>query len=236
VPERITAWLWLGGSLLLAVLWANLSRLVARRLPPWLLQLLRLLYYVGVPFAALLSGAVVEHPLGLPAGLSDKWLDWARDVGWAVALGAGAWVLLALTWWAYRRALATAGEGSTVAGLNASGLVHLREAAYYEVHWFFYRSAPIRTVGTYWGNWIGLALVALEAALNPAWREALADPPKVPAQLMRGALAVTSGVLFLKTENLWLAVAVHWGASWGLAALARALPVLPAREPDRAHA
>jgi hypothetical protein len=256
VPELTGAWgeggLWLSISLLLAAFWANLawffrqprpgaiggfvSRLVAWRFSPWLLELLRLLYYIGMPFAALLWGhdAVVGRLLGLqrfdlptPVGkevsatVAANWLDWAHDVGWTAAVGIGAWGLLALGWWAYRRAMASAGEAGGLAGAGSSGWVLLREAAYHEVHWAFYRNVPIVAVGPYWGVWIGLALVVLEAALNPAWHEDLADPRRAPGQLMRGALAVVSSVLFLLIENLWLALILHWGVSWGLAALAR---------------
>jgi hypothetical protein len=271
VPELPTAWgeswLWLGGSLLLAILWANLARFFRRpragaigelatrlavwRVAPWLLQFLRLLYYVGAPFTALVwRRAINERYVGLRLGTetigpaTEKWADWVHNLGWAAALGIGAWVLLAIGWWAYRRALAIAGEKGVVAGTDVSGWVLLREAAYHEVHWAFYRNAPIltanayweKTAGEYWGVWAGLALVALEAVLNPAWRKGLADPQKAPAQLMRGALAVVSSVLFLKTENLWLALALHWGISWGLVMLVRVLPPLPARAPDQAYA
>ncbi len=259
-------WLWLSSSLLLAALWANLAwffcqtssgavgdfiaRLTAWRFSPRLLQLLRLLYYIGVPFAALLWGhdAVIGRLLGLqqldlpiPGGkeasadITANWLDWAHDVEWAVALGLGAWALLALSWWAYRRAIVTTGAGDVVTRANSSGWVLLREAAYHEIHWAFYRNMPVLAVGTYWGVWIGLALAALEATLNPAWHKGMTDPQWAPGQLMRGALAVVSGVLFLLTQNLWLALALHWGVSWGLATLAQALPLLPVRKPDQAH-
>jgi hypothetical protein len=247
-------WLWLGGSLLAAILWTNLvwlfrqpppgvvSEYVARLLSwpfsPWLFQLLRLLYYVGLPFAALFWGhdAVVGRILGLkqlvlPAegnvSVCANWLDWTRDVGWAASLGIGVWALLALGWWAYRRALSTIGAGDAVAGTGSSAWTLLREAAYHQVHWAFYRNAPVIALerqfagGRYWGVWIGLALVALEAAFNPAWRNGLTDPRRAPSQLTVGALAAVSSVLFLQTENLWLALVVHWGVSWGLAALAR---------------
>ena len=258
-------WLWLGGSVLLAVLWANLAwffrrpragatgdfvaRLVAWRFSPWLLQFLRLLYYVGIPFAALLWGhdAVVRRLLGLQqfelpfsgegqagTGVAANWLDWALDLGWAVTAGIGTWVLLGLGWWAYRRALATAGGLDRVSGVSSSGWLLLREAAYHEAHWAFYRNAPILAAGAYWGVWIGLAVVALEAVLAPAWRRSLADPEHAPGRLMRAALAVVSSVLFLLTENLWLAFALDWGVSWGLVTLARVFPLLPAREPTRA--
>jgi hypothetical protein len=272
VPELTApwgeSWLWLGGSLMLAVLYANLAwffrqprpgaigksitRLVAWRFSPWLLQFLRLLYYIGVPVAAVLWGhdAIVGRllglqPLNLPASGGDKvgtditgnWLDWAYDVGWAAALGVGAWVLLTLGWWSYRRALHSAGiaRGSentaTVEGRSRWAL--LREAAYHEVHWAFYRNAPILAVGMYWGLWLGLIVVALEAVLNPAWRKGLANPHTAPCQLARAALAIVSNTLFLLTQNLWLALTVHWGASWGLAAVARISPRTSAHTPDQ---
>ena len=179
-------WLWLGGSLLLAVLGANaawffrqprpgaagefVARLSAWRFFPWLLQFFRLLYYIGVPFAALLWGhdAVVGRLLGLQrfdvsplrggemdAAAAANWLDWASDVGWAAALGVGSWGLLALGWWSCRRGLVTAGGTGTVVGADVSGWVLLREAAYHEVHWTFYRNMPILTLGMYWGVWGG---------------------------------------------------------------------------------
>jgi hypothetical protein len=165
-------WLWLGGSLLAGVLWANLawffgqplsaepksfptrfragiSRLTAWRFSPWLLQILRLLYYVGLPIAALLLGhdAIVEKFLGLRfrpgfavetgGATAAKWLDWARGLGWAATLGIGAWALLALGWWAYRRALAVGGASNMVASHSALGWVLLREALYHEIQWAF---------------------------------------------------------------------------------------------------
>jgi len=110
------------------------------------------------------------------------------------------------------------------------------------VHWAFYRSAPIFILAQaqiagneYWGVWIGLALVALEAALNPAWREGLADPERAPARLVRGALAVVSSVMFIQTTdgNLLLSLLLHFCVSWGLAILMRVLPPLPTHKHDR---
>ena len=244
-------WLWLGDSVLLAVLWANLAwffhkplagtageyaaRLIGWRFSHWLFQIVRLFYYVGLPFSALLWGndAVVGRLLGLPvgqdAGTSSTYqpLDWAQDLAWAAALGAGAWSLLALGWWAYRRSLAATSKGrEQIQGATASGWILFREAAYHEIHWAFYRNASILELArhpgdTYWGVWAGLALVLLEAVLNPAWRRGLTDPQRAPAQLLRATLAVISSTLFLLTENLLLALALHFSVTWGLAALAR---------------
>jgi hypothetical protein len=250
VPDSPTiwneSWLWLAGSLLVAVLWANLrwffstprpgtlgnlaAQLSTWQFSPWLYQLLRLLYYVGVPFAAWIwRGALLKKYLGLSDGLSSSVRDWAHGVGWAASLAVGAWTLLALGWWAYRRAIVASGQDVMGAEINAPPWALLFEAIYREAHWVFYRCVPIVALGedVYWGTWLGLALVGVEAVLNPAWRRGLADPQEAPRQLMRGALAVVSSVLFivLGDGNLWLAIAVHWGVSWGLVALVRAVPV-----------
>ena len=238
-------WLWLGGSLLLALLATGttwwLDRAKGRDLRiasfvdgpafPLLTEIGRLLFYLGLPAAALLWGqdAVIGRLMGFqpllalnglmgePAPATDiaaNLADWTRDVGWAVGLGTAAWAVLALGWWTVRR-------GASPPRLDRgmlSGLVGLREAAYHEVHWAFYRNAPIVALGSYWGVWAGLGLAALEAVLNPFWRAALRDADRVSLPLLRGGMAFLSAALFLKTGNLWLAILVHWGVLWGLSA------------------
>jgi hypothetical protein len=254
-------WLWLGGSFLLAVLSANLawlfrkyhlgkisdlvSRLTAWPFSPWLFQFLRLVYYVGVPSAALMwRRVIVEQYLGLSGGTEAiapeavKWTHWARSLGWAAVLGIGTLFLLALGWWSYRRASTNNVDRGQVAATDVSVWVLLREAIYHELHWAFYRNAPIVALheyggDTYWGIWIGLAIVTLEAILNPAWRKDLADPREAPARLMRGALAIVSSVLFWEMPNLWLAMALHLGVSWALVALTRVLPLSSTRQADQ---
>lgn len=240
-------WLWLSASLLLAIAWGNLAwffhqprpghwgklvdRLTHWRFAPQLHQLLRLLYYVALPFAALVwGGALSERTLGLSVDSSGPWLDWAGDLGHAAALGLGTWGVLALSWLAHRRAVGRVEWPETV---DAPAAIHVREAIYHEVHWAFYRSVPALTWGAYWGTWAGLAIVCLEALANPAWRRGMADPRKAPPQLVRAALAVLSSLLFLSTENLWLALVLHGATSWSLAKLARTLPAAPQANPER---
>ena len=222
-------WWWLGGALGLAVLGANLawaarhlpdgaardalSRLTAHPLTPYLWQTVRLLYYVGLPFAALVWGqdAVIGRWLGLqpfalfgaPPDAVGGWLDWVQDAGRAAAQGGAVWLLAEAGRWAYRRA---------VPSVPPSPLPSpsLREAVYHEAHWAFYRNAPIMTLGVYWGAWAGLLLTAAEAWLNPEWRAGLADVARAPAQLLRAGMAVLSTLLFLTTQNIWLAVLLHW--------------------------
>ena len=199
-----------------------------------LLQLLRLVFYIGVPLAALMLGSagvggVNERYLGvvvgseIGGGLADTWLDWAERAGVAAAMAIGAWAVLALCWSGYSRALVR-GQITPAPAPHASGWILLREAAFCEVHWAFYRNAPAYTLAglgglsadQYWSVWWGLGLVALEAALNPAWRREMLDAERAPAQLQKASLAVVSAVLFGMTYSLLLAVAVHWAVGWGL--------------------
>lgn len=232
-------WLWLGGSLALAVataqvswwLWhressrARLERVVRAPFYPSLVQLIWLLYTVGLPVAALIMGhdAVVGRLLGLQplAGLDPlaSWADWARDVGWAVALGVPAGAVLAAGWWAVWRS----GAAPRPAGAQTPAWVLLLAAVGHETHWAFYRNAPVVVLGPYWGTWAGLGLIALEAALNPWWLADLRERARAPQALLRAGLAALSAALYLQTTNLWLAVLVHWLVTWGLAAWARAL-------------
>ena len=251
---------WLAGSVVVAILWTNLAwlfspwaetdphsersaslpeRIVSRvanwRFSPLAYQGLRLVYYVGLPAAALFWGrdAIVARFLGLqhlplPAigataksaeSISADWSAWATDLGWAVLLGTGTIGLLLLARFTDRQALprtdSEIGEG------KPSGPTTAREALYHELHWAFYRNAPIVVSGTYWGTWLGLALVALEALSNPAWRRGLRESSQAWSLLAQAALAVLSSVLFLRTQNLWLALVLHWGILWALALEAR---------------
>jgi hypothetical protein len=243
-------WLWLGGSLLVAVVWANVAWFFRRprtgpvgqfvgRLVAWpfsgrLVQAARLLYYVGIPFAALVVGHDVVlsrflglQPLALPTGddggsaVAANWRDWTRDIGWSAALGIGLWLVLAFASWYHRRALREIGEPPSGVVGATSGWTAFREAAYHEVHWAFYRNAPIMALGTYWGIWIGLAFTGLEAIVNPGWRRTLSDRRYSQSALTRVSLAFVSGALFLQTQNLWTAMIVHFSVSLGLDALTR---------------
>jgi hypothetical protein len=205
-------------------------------------QAVRLLFYIGLPFAALLFGrdALTERNLGLqPLALPSSgqasaneavvrnWAEWATDVGWGVAAAAATFVLMVLAWWAYRRRLASADFREPSPFGRASGWVHLREAAFHEAHWAFYRGASLLALrahlsGGYWGIWVGLGFVGLEALLNPAWRHGLSDPEAAPGKLMRVALALLSALLFWRTQNVWLAMVLHTAIAWAMSAIAAA--------------
>jgi hypothetical protein len=215
----------------------SLAERIVVQLASWrfagtLFQGLRLLYHVALPFAALFWGhdAVISRFFGLQRltlpvagalaeGVSTNanWLDWSQDIGWAAALGLGSWAMLLAAGWVRRQALARAGESHSTS--RTPGWETLREALYHETHWAFYRNAPIVTLGVYWGTWAGLALSALEAVLNPTWRRGLSTPGRAAPLVLRAALAVISSLLFLRTQNLWLGILIHWGVASGLRTL-----------------
>jgi len=254
------AWLWLAGSFLVALLWVNLSwlfapwaeeadtaerseslperiirRVAGGRLSPFVFQVFRLLYYVGIPAAALFWGrdAVVARFLGLQplllpdaavtaasTDVSANWLGWLHDLGWAAGIAVASLGLLALASLTHRRALSHIGTGREQGRVRRpSAVIAAREALYHETHWAFYRSAPIVAFGTYWGPWVGLLLVGIQASANPRWRESLRNPGEAWHVLQRAAIAVVSTVLFLQAQNLWLAFVAHSVLWWTMRAI-----------------
>ena len=178
----------------------------------WLLEAVRFLYYIGIPYAALLRGVALPRLMGLTH------LDWVKGIGLGTALGGGAFLLLALIWWWYARAIAalplSARErrGAGLGDDSTNGWILLREAIYLETHWAFYRSAAILLLDDYYaGVFLGFLLVTLEWSINPAWRTDLSVPWRSVNILLRWSLALVTAIIFLFTHNLWLLVPIHWG-------------------------
>jgi hypothetical protein len=178
----------------------------------WLLEAARFLYYIGIPYAALLRGVILPRLMGLTH------IDWVKGVGLGMALGGGAFLLLALIWWWYARAIAalplSARErgGASLRDVSARGWVLLRETIYLEAHWAFYRSAAILFLDNqYAGVFLGFLLVTLEWSINPAWRADLSLPWRSVNILMTWSMAFVTAIIFLIIRNLWLILPIHWG-------------------------
>lgn len=179
----------------------------------WLLEAIRFLYYIGMPYAALLRGAALPRLMGL----TD--LDWFKGIGLGTVLGGGNFLLLALIAWWYARAVAALplsarerqGTSSGFAG-STSGWILLREAIYLETHWAFYRSATILLLDDYYvGTFLGFLLVTLEWSIDPAWRKDWSLPWRSVDILMRWSMAFAMTIIFLFIRNLWLLVPIHCG-------------------------
>jgi len=178
----------------------------------WLLEAVRLLYYIGIPYAALLRGVALPRLMGL----TDP--DWVRGIGLGIVLGGGNFLLLALIWWWYVRAIAAlplsarGQQGMSLGNDSTNRWILLREVIYLETHWAFYRSATILLLDDYYvGTFLGFLLVTLEWSMNPAWRAGLSAPWRSADILMRWSMAFAMAITFLFTRNLWVLVPVHWG-------------------------
>ena len=189
------------------------------------------LYLLLPPFYAWRYGAISPYLLGIAE------LDWIESLSAGGPFVGLVIALLAFGWLVYRRALPTgepapAGAGRVFLALRAAidaGLTQWRLA--------FCRAALIAWLAAlpalpapipagflaelqaqpfYWGSWLGLGLVLLEAGLNPFFRDTLGWPaPEArrhdrPEALLRGlALAIATTGLFVLTRNFWLCLACH---------------------------
>ena len=165
-----------------------------------------LVYYIGVPYVALLRGDLLPSALGL-AGL-----HWLSDIGLGIAFAGVSVALVALTF-------RYAGGGSAAPAAYGAPAPLWRVAAL-QIHWTFYRAALTQVVGdAYWGAFLSLIPIGLELALNPAWRRRLLAEQAGP-EAVRLALLVTTTAQYVLARNLALLVAAHWLTEIAAAALA----------------
>lgn len=243
--------LWIGLSIFFYALAVNIVWRYRPLRPGWLevlasqpyAALLRVLYYLGIPYLALLLGATSPQPMGLvdldwlwaslskvppPRPLSSLALDWLRAAGLGATLGLGLFLLLALAWWHYARSLETLPGPPAHVPLTTSWLTEawwslFLDAIYLEMHWAFYRSAPIILLDDYYlGSFLGLLLIGLEWWTDPRFRTDLNSPGRIRDILTVG-LALGMTIIFFFIRNLWLMVPLHWAIEIGGLHLARAL-------------
>jgi hypothetical protein len=221
-------WIWLIGSLCIAIV-ASWIKWGFRRTggvsykenndSPWGYHVLRLAYAVGIPTIALLwRGALTTKGLGLQllpwnatsASNAPPLTDWAFDIGWAICIMSLAGIIIAIS----ERRIEY--QGHTAISLQHPPLAALREALYHQVHWAFYREPFVLVWSINLGTWAGLLPVIIEALANPEHWTQPKSLSRYRNLLLRAALAVVSALMYLKTQNLWLAIMVDAGLGWGL--------------------
>jgi hypothetical protein len=206
--------IWVLASMVLAVL-ATLAFSPARaahfRLTPGgrlNTQVGRLAYYVGLPYIALLTRALSPLDLGL-AGNSGPivgWssVDWLRNLGAAFVVGVLALVPIVLA----ARRLARTAQPLGVDERSTGAI--LLEAAYAEIHWAFYRAAPLVILGdVYWATVIGLGLIGVEVLVTLVRNGLGPQPEEYQAWLGQALLLAMSAAVFIATRNVWLALLLH---------------------------
>ena len=169
--------------------WSRWDGRVDDRLRP-VVSLGRWLHSLGLPYLALITGAVAARDCGVSGRTATEWL--AGAAACVAALGL-AWLALHL------RPLRSAYPGPL-------------QAATDEPRWALYRGTGSLLAGSQWGGpLIGLILGSVEFILTrhlwtaPAWSQA-----EVWIELARLA---GSTVLFLFTRNLWLLILTQVGLS-----------------------
>ncbi len=254
VDYKVELNLWIALSILTYALGVNLAwrQRYARpaRSAPWieklrggLLSLLRLAYYVGLPFCLLLSGEAVERSLrrflgfGFPLGFLMRGVllpramglsglstaEWLAGIGMGIALGGGAFLLIAAGWGYCTHAIKSLSENPTLSTTalpppTSTWWGLLWEATYAEIHWAFYRAGPILLLDNYYaGVFLGFLILNLEWWTNPAWRRGWDAVGRRADIVLHWSLAFAMAIIFLFTQNLWLAIPLHWAMEMGLA-------------------
>lgn len=206
--------IWTIGSLALYVI---VSRLIGTGVREWsrasligriAIEVARFVFFIGLPYGALLSGAFAARDIGLqgaPEAATDLIMgwpadDWTRALGQAALLGVISFTAMAVLFWQIHRA---AGESARALGITyASWPGVLRDAVYAEAHWSFYRALPMLLIGEAHGAALGgLGLLMVEVVLGGRVS---------PTPLFEGLLAGLSATFFAVTGgNFWIATGLQ---------------------------
>ena len=187
---------------------AQQQRLRATTGGGFLEQLLRLIYFIGVPYAALLTGSIASIDMGL-TGAGGSILGWSPAEwlhGLSTALTLGVVVLIPIG--TASRQIAHAGQPLGRDDRSVGAVIV--EAIYAEIHWAFYRAAPLILLGdVYAAVLFGAALVGVEWLVMLIRNGLGPSPEERQRWLRRGVLLALSAVLFALTRNVWLAIGLH---------------------------
>jgi hypothetical protein len=168
-------------------------------------ELLRMAYYLLVPFVVLQLGWASPPDLGLAN------LDWIHGIGTTVALTL---TVLAPMLWMWRRygELVGRSSGSEAVGRWAEPwgwAATLRESMLMEASWALIRSAGLVALGVYWGPYAGLGLILVSVLVDPRALDALRDVGRREEPLLIAMIALVTATVFSVTGNLWLCFVAH---------------------------
>ena len=176
----------------------------------WLRTTGRILYCLGIPYAALLLGVADARRLGL-AGLA-----WWPHLPLGTLVGLVGVLFLVWSWGRSSGAMYRRGSRHRLlfaewqAFRRPWGWAHLAfEVIYLQVSWAFVRGAAVWLLDLYAGVFVGLALVAAAWLLRPGSPASLAEPERRAQGLLTAGLAVLTALVFLYSESLWLSAAVQ---------------------------
>lgn len=164
----------------------------------------RLLYYVGVPYAAMILGAA-----DFPAHLGLARMDWPASVGRGAVWGIAVFAALAGIEWYSIRSLRQMESMIPTPPQTRPAWVVVLDAFLLEAHWAFYRLPGILLTGNLlFGTAIGAGLAILERAADPRWRRAASSQDWLETWLNL-ALLVGMAAAFYFTRNFFVVWALH---------------------------
>ncbi len=166
---------------------------------------------VGIPFAGLVLGIIRSDLMGLGADLGNPaqlagftFASWIRGIGISIAV-----TIIVL--FVIRLGDHMAGTGAS----HTSTYSLLRSAVYDELHWAFYRVAPIVLINdVFFGVILGVTLVLLEFACRPRYHLGSGftlsnDNLNRLDLVLRLVCLLVSSFLFLATHNLYVMIMAH---------------------------
>ena len=172
----------------------------------------------GGPRAAVRARWCGAVDLGLtgPSGRVLGWslADWLRSLNDWLTIGLLLIIPIGLAAWQMARAGKPLGVDVRPAGPI------LIDAAYTEVHWAFYRAAPLILLGDVYGaTLLGGLLVGVEFVVAMARNGLGREPEEIQSWLGQGLLLVMTATFFILTRNTWLTITLHMAVELGLKAL-----------------
>jgi hypothetical protein len=220
-----------GGTGAVPSWWQRWRRSVPLSLACWVIKIA---YFVGVPYAAVIKGAA-----DFPTYLGLGGLHWQANIGRGALAGAGVLLgIVGIAWYSLRSVRPSRSE---IQAPPAAGFPLILDALCLETHWAFYRVPGILLTGDFLlGTFIGAALAILEQVADPAWRADAGSKSAALEAWQRLSLLVGMSAAFYFTRNLvvvWLVhVIVEWGRRAATAGLVpRLAPARPARRTARAE-